>query len=534
MRRQLLLAQFASTPWAIMPERYSACAAVLQRWASGERAAVDVMEQVEADRQARDARRAATGNSAGGGISVIPVYGVLTQRGNMMDDVSGPGSTSTQMISSALRDALADETVSAILLDIDSPGGSVYGIQELGEEIYQARSKKPVTAIANSLAASAAYWLGSQASELYVTPGGEVGSIGVIASHSDWSKANEMAGVKVTYVTAGKYKSEMNPDEPLSDEAKAYEQDRVNEYYGAFTKAVARGRGVAIASVRDDMGQGRVLGADAAMAVKMVDGIMTFDQVVKRVRSSVKESRGAQLPRAAASLRGVTYFLGRKGLEVLSPSRSASVEQDTPVRLVIDLPRDEKTSLFIQPETVGPEYEFEEAHRRHAFAEGYKYADETTGNTRTFDPKGDYGCNGCNKANGTKCLFVCEDDDPLQAIDIDPVAGSCGYWEDTCAGDPELNNPQKSRTAAVYGVRKGGGPGHVFGCHECPFATDAYAPDSRGRKKFCGKGGFRVAWNACCELNGAETIDAAKPAEKDKAAVQAAHRAARIRIASQG
>jgi signal peptide peptidase SppA len=299
MHRQLLLARFASTPWALLPEYYDACAAVVQRWASGDAASADIMQRIAGDREARDARRASNG-ATGGGIAVIPVYGVLTQRGNMMDDLSGPGSTSTQMLSSMLRDAVDDETVSAILLDIDSPGGSVYGISELGDEIYQARSKKPITALSNSLAASAAYWLASQATEMFVTPGGEVGSIGVIMQHQDWSKNNEMNGIRVTYITApaGGFKAEGNPDEPLSDDARAYEQGRVDEYYSAFTKAVSRGRGVPIASVRDDMGRGRVLGADAALATKMVDGIATFDDTVKRIRGQIKQGRGAQIEHA--------------------------------------------------------------------------------------------------------------------------------------------------------------------------------------------------------------------------------------------
>ena len=82
----------------------------------------------------------------------------------MDDDISGPGSTSTQLFAQAFREAVADDTVGAILIDIDSPGGSVYGTSELAAEILQARNSKPVCAIANSLAASAAYWIGSAAS----------------------------------------------------------------------------------------------------------------------------------------------------------------------------------------------------------------------------------------------------------------------------------------------------------------------------------------------------------------------------------
>jgi hypothetical protein len=178
-------------------------------------------------------------------------------------------------------------------------------------------------------------------------------------------------------------------------------------------------------------------------------------------------------------------------------------ELSVPVRLVIDLKRT-ANGLFVEPNKSGPEYELQESHRRMGFAEGYKYADETTGNTRTFDPAGDYNCGICNKANGTKCLFVCDGSTSnyQKPIAIDRNAGSCGYWENLCAGDPELNNPQKPRAVAVYGVAVNG---KGFGCHRCPFASRAHQPDSRGRDLFCGKGCFRVPGNACCELNGAPT-----------------------------
>ena len=191
------------------------------------------------------------------------------------------------------REALADETVSQILLDIDSPGGSVYGVGELAAEIYAARSAKPIVAVSNSLAASAAYWIGSAASEFYVTPGGEVGSIGVWQAHEDWSKALDEAGVKTTLISAGKFKVEGNPYEPLSQEARDFMQLRTDEYYSAFTKAVAKGRGVGIDAVRSGMGQGRVLGADAALAENMVDGIATFDEVVKKMQRAAKPARSA-------------------------------------------------------------------------------------------------------------------------------------------------------------------------------------------------------------------------------------------------
>jgi signal peptide peptidase SppA len=148
------------------------------------------------------------------------------------------GGTSTQQISAALAEANADDSVAQILLDIDSPGGSVSGVQELAAEI--SASKKPVTAYANSLAASAAYWIGSAASSFYMTPGGEVGSIGVWMMHQDWSTALKNEGIDVTLISAGARKVEGNPYQPLGKEAQTFMQSRVNDYYGAFTRDVAR------------------------------------------------------------------------------------------------------------------------------------------------------------------------------------------------------------------------------------------------------------------------------------------------------
>ena len=296
MKNQLLVAEFLATPWALMPERLSALATVISRWTQGAPASDAAMFQVQKDRVLRDTRRQTSAAISGGGIAVIPIYGVITQRGNMVDDVSGPGMVSTQIVTQMLRQAVADEAVSQILLDIDSPGGSVYGVSELGDAILSARAQKPVVAIANSLAASAAYWIGSQAGEFYVTAGGEVGSIGVWQAHQDYSKAMDEAGVKTTLISAGKFKVEGNPYAPLDEEAQGFMQSRVDVYYAAFTKAVAKGRGVPIIEVRDGMGQGRVLGADAALAQNMVDGIASFDQVLSKMHKDAASSAKSSPP----------------------------------------------------------------------------------------------------------------------------------------------------------------------------------------------------------------------------------------------
>jgi signal peptide peptidase SppA len=305
MNHALLVAEFYSTPWAIVPERLTAIEAVVMRLAAGIAATPEVMAQVRADSEIMAARRDSTARTTNGGqIAVLPFYGVTTQRPPPAM-ASGSGLMSTQAFSGALQAAVNDDSVGGVLIDVDSPGGSVYGIQELANEIYQARSQKPIVAIANSLAASAAYWIGSAASEFYITPGGEAGSIGVFAAHQDQSKKLENEGVKTTLIHAGRYKVEGSPYGPLEDEAKAHMQARIDAYYGAFTRAVAKHRGTDVETVRSRMGEGRTYGASDAKAAGMVDDVATFDQVLSRMAKSISAGRSASKNRAAAMRRDI-------------------------------------------------------------------------------------------------------------------------------------------------------------------------------------------------------------------------------------
>ena len=251
--------------------------------------------------------RAASGGGSNkrGNIAVIPLQGTIVQRPGLLTMFGL--AVSTQQFTQSLRSAVAYSSISQILIDCDSPGGSVYGTQELANEIYKLRSQKPIVCIANSLCASAAYWIGSQCSEMYCTPGGEVGSIGVYTEHTDISKSLEMDGLKVNLISAGQFKTDGSPYAPLSSDARAAIQKSVDNYYSMFTKSVSRGRGIAIAQVRDGMGQGRCLSATDALKQKMIDGVMTRDQVLNRMASnkysqSIKSASLAWKVSAARSL----------------------------------------------------------------------------------------------------------------------------------------------------------------------------------------------------------------------------------------
>jgi signal peptide peptidase SppA len=316
MKRHPLIAELTRHPWAIAESYLPLVASVLTRIACG-----DPISEV--DRARIHSRRAEflrahppltpaamddyddrlppepyakVSNSAAGGtvVAVIGVYGVLTQRGGIDMDTSEP-LTSMAWLSQSVRLAAADPTIGAIVLDVDSPGGSVYGVAELADAIFAARDSKPIAAVCNSLMASAAFWAASQADSVYCTAGGEVGSIGVYTLHTNFAELLKQRGVAIELISAGKFKTEGNPYGPLTDEARAHVQASVDQYYDAFVRAVARGRGSPLKNVREGMGQGRVLQAEQAKAENMIDGIATLGQVISKMgeRSKRASARAA-------------------------------------------------------------------------------------------------------------------------------------------------------------------------------------------------------------------------------------------------
>jgi len=271
------------TPWAILPEKLAAILDALALQVQGHKLSIEEIAMVVgtvARPSPLPLSQAGRGGS-GTAVAVLPLLGTIYQRAGLLTESSG--GTSTEAFAKAFRQALADAQVGAIVLDVDSPGGAVNGVDELATEIYRARGTKPIVAVANGTAASAAYWIATAADELIVTPSGEVGSVGVLAVHEDYSKALETEGIRPTLITAGKFKGEASPYQPLTEEARASIQGRVDEYYGMFVRAVARHRGVAADEVRNGFGEGRVVGAKRAVELGMADGVATLDETIERL-----------------------------------------------------------------------------------------------------------------------------------------------------------------------------------------------------------------------------------------------------------
>lgn len=223
------------------------------------------------------------------GVAVVPLRGVLRGAGGGL--LSMLFGNPLDRFRGAFSAAVGNRDVNAIVLDVNSPGGSTDLISEVATEVRAARGSKPIVAVSNTLAASAAYWIASQADELVVTPSGEVGSIGVFALHEDISAMAEMEGVKLTLISAGKYKVEGNPFEPLGDEARAAIQAGVDDFYGMFVNDVAKGRDVRVGEVRSGFGEGRALTARRAVDEGMADRVATRDETIARLSNARRRAR---------------------------------------------------------------------------------------------------------------------------------------------------------------------------------------------------------------------------------------------------
>lgn len=234
-----------------------------------------------------------SGAASNGSVAVLPLYGIIDHKMSMMTKISG-GTGITEFMS-AFRQLRDDPSVSAIIIDTDSPGGSVYGVEEAADEIYESRSVKPTIAMVNPECGSAALWIATACKEVVCTPSGMIGSLGCYTVHLDRSEANAKIGVKPTYIAYGDHKVAGNPDSPIDEETLAYMQGQVNAVGEKFVRAVARGRGVSLKAVRDGFGQGRMFSAQDALAVKMIDRIATFDQTIERIAGKRKRNTDARI-----------------------------------------------------------------------------------------------------------------------------------------------------------------------------------------------------------------------------------------------
>lgn len=273
-RYPLIVSKIMSTPWLITEEGMQAILDILNRRLDGEVLTKDEIRVRLGDNAGRERN---SYSSSHNGVGVISLEGPMFPRANLFTELSG--ATSIEQAQSEFRAMMNDDSIGSILLSFDSPGGSSEGIPEFAQDIFDAReSGKRIVSIANMAANSAAYYLASQAQEMYATPSGQVGSIGVLLVTRDNTRQLEAQGIDQTVVTAGRLKHVGWT--PMTAEGRQYLQGYVDSTYEDFVSAVARGRGTDEDTVKNGFGHAGIVTPKQGLEEGMIDGIATFGEVL--------------------------------------------------------------------------------------------------------------------------------------------------------------------------------------------------------------------------------------------------------------
>ncbi|MBN8955771.1 MAG: S49 family peptidase [Rhizobiales bacterium] len=273
-------------------------------------------------------------------IAVVSVIGTLVSRSGYLDAASGLQAYGD--IADAIAAAMDDASVRGVILDVDSPGGEVGGLFDLVEQIQTIRgaSAKPLWAVANESALSAAYAIASAADRLYVTRTGEVGSIGVVAVHVDESGADAKAGFAWTFVFAGDRKVDGNAHEPLSERARATIQADVDRLYTEFCALVAANRGLSSEAVRGT--EAAIYRGTLAVRAGLADRLGTLDLAIAEMAAELDRAVPARpitnpTPKRSLSMANETEQIEEQPRE---PQQATEPEQSgaDPVRPNVPAP----------------------------------------------------------------------------------------------------------------------------------------------------------------------------------------------------
>jgi signal peptide peptidase SppA len=277
---------------------------------------VHAQEHAQVTALPADSRRAAY--QVRDGVAVIPLEGTLLKHRSSL------GGTSLVETRRAIRAALDDPKVSSVLIHVDSPGGTVAGTGDLADEVYRARTRKPVTAYIEDLGASAAYWIASQAERVWINPTGLAGSIGVFAVVEDTSGAYEQLHVQVHVLRSGEFKGAGTEGAPVTAAHLAEFQRQVDGLASAFLAAVARGRGRELTAVAH-LGDGRLHLAQESLALGLVDQVGTLDAAIDelRQRAQARQRHLSSKERAMSESESDTPNLSAPAAATLAELRSA-------------------------------------------------------------------------------------------------------------------------------------------------------------------------------------------------------------------
>jgi signal peptide peptidase SppA len=223
-------------------------------------------------------------------IAVIPIIGAISRYQSFWSRIFGSGSANVDDIQSQISDALADPTVQAILLEVDSPGGQVAGIADLADSIRAAAGIKPVVAFVSDLGASAAYWLSAAASKIVVSQSAFVGSIGVVATYVDTSKMDEAIGWQEIEIVSSQ-SPKKRPD-PATGDGRTQIQSQIDALADLFVGAVADFRAASTENVLSSFGQGDIVLAQSAVSLGMADQVGTMADAISLANTLSSEKSG--------------------------------------------------------------------------------------------------------------------------------------------------------------------------------------------------------------------------------------------------
>jgi len=225
------------------------------------------------------------------GVAILNLSGPMTKRPTSMSYYFG--GTSTVMLGRAIRQAVRDTEVKALLLLTSSPGGQAMGTSDLADEVIKAKAVKPVYSFVDGLSASAAYWVNCVSDGTYASRTSEIGCIGTYAVMRDSSQAAIRAGVEVFVVRDGAFKGAGTSGTVVTAEHRAEFQREVSALNDHFVADVAAGRGLSLAKAKE-LADGRVHVGKAAEDLGLIDGVMSFDECLQMISSgSVPERKTA-------------------------------------------------------------------------------------------------------------------------------------------------------------------------------------------------------------------------------------------------
>ena len=224
-----------------------------------------------------------------GDIAVMSIEGVITPKADIWSFIFG-GAT-IDVMTRDFQALVNNDDVKAIVLDIDSPGGNIFGIQEFANLVFESRSSKPIVAITSTMMASAAMWIGAAASDVFITGETTVtGSLAALTSHIDISGLEQKLGVKTTEISSGPQKRIDSRFAPLTDDGRTELQSRVDYIGNVIAEDIARFRGLDIKAVIENISDGSIFMGSQGIEAGLIDGKMSFDDLIDNINAELSGS----------------------------------------------------------------------------------------------------------------------------------------------------------------------------------------------------------------------------------------------------